>query len=68
MCLQFFVDCARSGFTIKPHLSDQEIQNYRGVINSYVKEYGKNRSEIRKTVGKSHKEVGRKGDTVVLEE
>jgi len=25
----FFVDCSRSGFTIKPRLSDQGIQNYR---------------------------------------
>jgi len=24
----FFVDCARSGVTIKPHLSDQEIKNF----------------------------------------
>lgn len=37
----FFVDCIRNGFAIKPHLSDGEIKNYRGVIKRYLREYEK---------------------------
>ena len=64
-----FIICNKKHFIyIKPHLSDQEIKNYQGVINGYVKECEKKRDKIRDTVGKSHKKFERKGDTVVLEE
>lgn len=35
----FFADCTRKGFAMKPHLSDEEITNYRGVIGRYLTEY-----------------------------
>ena len=58
----YFVDCTRQRFDLKSQLSNEELTNYRGVINQCMNEYK------RSVLGEQNKESGkRKGYTVCLD-
>lgn len=65
----FFVDCMRKGLAIKPHLSSDEISNYRGVIRRYLTEYDnrKDNGNVKHVLGRPKRKDGSKtGDAIDL--